>query len=86
MLLQPRRNFFYPTFGVFAQALPTKVDALAVAFAEIALERVAVRAFQREARVPERLLGGADVGRGFIARHVVADLRELGCWLCWDLV
>ena len=46
---------------MFAEALTAEMDALPVAFAEFALERVGVGAFERDARLPERFLGGANL-------------------------
>ena len=53
-----------------------KMHALAAAFSEVAFQGVAVGAGEREAGLPERGLGLADIGRGLIAGHMIADLSD----------
>ena len=59
-----------------AQARAAEVHALAAAFTQLAFERVAIRAGEREAGFPERGLGGADIFGGFVAGHMITDLRD----------
>ena len=76
LCLQPRRDLFDPTCGVLAQALAAQMDASAILLAEFPLQRVGVGAFQSDAGIPQRFLGGANVGRGLVARHVIARLGD----------
>jgi hypothetical protein len=52
ILFQPRSNFVHPARRVFAQTWPAEMDALPAVIAEVALDRVAVRAFERDAVFP----------------------------------
>ena len=53
-MLDPRRHLLDPFRGVSALAFTAEVNALAVAFAECALQGIAVRPFERNAVFPER--------------------------------
>src|ERR1051325_7212758 len=76
LLLQPRRDLLHPAGGVFAQPGTAEVDALAVVLAEVALESIAVRAFEGDAPLPQRRWRCADVGRRSLARNMVTTLRH----------
>ena len=76
LTFDPRHDFLRPLRAVLAEALATEVDSLPVAFAEIALERVAVRAFEREAVLPQRRLSRANLRRRFVTGNVITHLSH----------
>ena len=76
LAVEPRQNFLRPLRAVLAQPFAAEVDALAIALAQFAFQRVAVRSFEVDAVAPERCLRGADLIAAFIAGHVVAGLRD----------
>ena len=49
----PGSDLFHPARGMFTQARSAEVDTFAAAVAELALDRIAVRTFERDAILPQ---------------------------------
>lgn len=53
-----------------------KVNAFSVALAQVAFQRVGVRAFERDTILPQRGLSGTNPITAFIVRAMIAGLRH----------
>ena len=77
LFLQPRSDLRHPARGVFTQAGAAEMDAFAAAVTQFAFEHIAVRACEREAILPQRILRRANVRRGFVMVKSSCTIHQL---------